>query len=80
MISEESRILQNSATRGDKIFAFKPQPDRFLSFFYTGKKIIVTNAFRKKSQKLPEEEKERALLAMQNYNERILKDEYYEKG
>ena len=65
---------------GDKIFAFKPQPDRFLSFFYTGKKIIVTNAFRKKSQKLPEEEKERAQLAMQNYNERILKDEYYEKG
>ncbi|MBR4348347.1 MAG: type II toxin-antitoxin system RelE/ParE family toxin [Fibrobacter sp.] len=64
---------------GDKIFAFKPQPDRFLSFFYTGKKIIVTNAFRKKALKLPEEEKERAQLAMQNYNERILKDEYYEK-
>ena len=39
----------------------------------------MTNAFRKKSQKLPEEEKERAQLAMQNYNERILKDEYYEK-
>ena len=33
---------------GDKIFVFKPQPDRFLSFFYTGKKIIVTNAFQKK--------------------------------
>ena len=64
---------------GDKIFAFKPQPDRFLSFFYTGKKIIVTNAFRKKTQKLPEEEKERAQLAMQNYTERVLKDAYYEK-
>lgn len=64
---------------GDKIFAFKPQPDRFLSFFYTGKKIIVANAFRKKSQKLPEEEKERAQCAMQNYTERVLKDAYYEK-
>ena len=64
---------------GDKIFAFKPQPDRFLSFFYTGKKIIVTNAFQKKSQKLPEKEKERAQLAMQNYTERVLKDAYYEK-
>jgi len=64
---------------GDRIFAFKPQPDRFLSFFYTGKKIIVTNAFRKKSQKLPEEEKERAQRAMQNYTERVLKDAYYEK-
>ena len=30
-----------------KVFAFKPQPDRFLSFFYVGKKVIVTNAFRK---------------------------------
>lgn len=25
---------------GDKIFAFKPQPDRFLSFFFVGKKIV----------------------------------------
>jgi phage-related protein len=39
----------------------------------------VTNAFRKKSQKLPEEEKEQAQLAMQNYTERVLKDAYYEK-
>ena len=64
---------------GDKIYAFKPQPNRFLSFFYIGKKIIVTNAFRKKSQKLPEEEKRQALLDMQNYNKRVLKDVYYEK-
>ena len=32
---------------GDKVFAFKPQPDRFLSFFYAGKKVVITNAFRK---------------------------------
>ena len=38
---------------GDKIYAFKPQPDRFLCFFYEGKKIIITNGFRKKQQKLP---------------------------
>lgn len=25
---------------GDKIFAFKPQPDRFLSFFWTGKRLL----------------------------------------
>ena len=29
---------------GDKIYAFKPQPHRFLCFFFTGQKIIVTNA------------------------------------
>ena len=46
---------------GGKIFAFKPQPDRFLSFFYVGKKIVVTNGFRKKAQKLPEKEKGLAL-------------------
>jgi len=65
---------------GDKIYAFKPQPDRFLSFFYVGKKIIVTNAFCKRSQKLPENEKQRALLLMQSYNERVQKGMYYEKG
>lgn len=42
---------------GEKIFAFKPQPDRFLSFFYVGKKIVITNGFRKKAQKLPKKEK-----------------------
>jgi hypothetical protein len=29
----------------DGIYAFKPQPDRFLSFFTVDKKIIVTEAF-----------------------------------
>ncbi len=33
---------------GDKIYAFKSQPNRFLSFFIEGRKIIVTNAFKKK--------------------------------
>ena len=47
-------------SEGDKIFAFKPQPDRFLCFFYDGKKIIVTNGFRKKQDKLPPLEKQRA--------------------
>jgi len=42
---------------GNDIYAFKPQPDRYLCFFFTGKKVIVTNAFRKKSDKLPAGEK-----------------------
>ena len=50
---------------GEKIFPFKPQPDRFLSFFYVGKKILVTNGFRKKTQKLPKNEKNLALKRMQ---------------
>lgn len=43
---------------GDGIYAFKPQPDRYLCFFFKGKKIVVTNAFCKKTQKLPMNEKE----------------------
>lgn len=55
---------------GDQIFAFKPQPDRFLCFFYTGKKIVVTNGFTKKSQKIPPGEKERSLECKKDFEER----------
>jgi phage-related protein len=55
---------------GDGIYAFKPQPDRYLSFFTDGKKIIVTNGFRKKTEKLPKNEKELAMKYRQDYLER----------
>ena len=64
---------------GEKIFAFKPQPDRFLSFFYVGKKIVITNGFRKKAQKLPKKEKTLALKRMKNYDVRIKNGDYYEE-
>jgi len=52
---------------GDDIYAFKPQPDRYLSFFVVGRKIIVTNGFCKKTDKLPDSEKELALQYRNNY-------------
>ena len=55
---------------GDGIYAFKPQPDRYLSFFTDGNKIIVTNGFTKKTDKLPENEKEYAIKCRQDYLER----------
>ena len=55
---------------GDGIYAFKPQPDRYLSFFTDGKKIIITNCFRKKTDKLPKNEKALALKYRQDYIER----------
>ncbi len=64
---------------GDKIYAFKPQPERFLSFFVTGKTIIITNAFRKKSDKLPENEKIKALNYKENYIRRVKEGKYYEE-
>ena len=63
---------------GDKIYAFKPQTDRFLCFFYEGRKIIVTNAFRKKQQKLPIREKENALKKRELYINRVIEGDYYD--
>ena len=62
---------------GDHIYAFKPQPDRFLCFFFKGGKIIVTNAFLKKQDKLPSNEKNRALHYMKDYEKRVKEDHYY---
>lgn len=61
----------------DKIYAFKPKPDRFLCFFYEGRKIIVTNGFRKKQQKLPISEKENALKKREIYMNRSRRGDYY---
>ena len=55
---------------GDGIYAFKPQPDRYLSFFTDGQKIIVTNGFTKKTDKLPKNEKDLALKYRLDYIER----------
>jgi phage-related protein len=71
--SEEKFNYEN-----DKIYAFKPTPDRFLCFFYQGSKIIVTNAFEKKQQKLPPREKQKALKARSDYIKRCDGENYYE--
>lgn len=63
---------------GDQIFAFKPQPDRFLCFFERQGKIIITNAFCKKQQKLPKNEKDKTLACKENYEKRIMEGTYYE--
>lgn len=63
---------------GDKIYAFKPKPDRFLCFFFEDKKIILTNAFRKKQDKLPLTEKEKALKVMDQYIGRVKTGDYYD--
>jgi len=63
---------------GDKVYAFKPQPHRFLCFFFEGQKIIVTNGFHKKTDKLPKNEKERALRLKNDYEARVKRGDYYE--
>ena len=53
---------------GDGIYAFKIHPSRFLCFFCSGKRIIITHAFTKKTQKLPKKEKNKALKIKRLYN------------
>ncbi len=79
-MGDVGKIMDETKFRneGDKVFAFKPQPYRFLSFFVVGHKIIVTNAFHKKTDKLPAGEKGSALEAMSDYVKRTEGGTYYE--
>lgn len=81
MMGDTGKIRDESKFRneGHKVYAFKPQPHRFLSFFVEGKKIVVTNAFWKKQDKLPKGEKERALKCMESYKARVNEGKYYEE-
>ncbi len=63
----------------DQIYAIKPAPDRFLCFFFEGSKIIVTNAYEKKTKKMPPREKEKALKARADYIQRCNKETYYDE-
>lgn len=63
---------------GDQIYAIKPSADRFLCFFFDGAKIIITNAFEKKTAKMPSREKQRALKAKEDYIKRCKEDNYYD--
>lgn len=80
-MSDVGKIINKTLFRneGDKIYAFKPNPDRFLCFFYEGKKIVTTNAFKKKQQKLPEIEKIKALNNRNDYIVRTQQGNYYDK-
>jgi phage-related protein len=62
---------------GNQIYAFKPIPDRFLCFFCEGSKVIITNAFEKKTNKLPPREKEKALKLKADYTKRCKEGTYY---
>ena len=57
---------------GDGIFVFKPKPNRYLSFFTDNRKIIITNAFEKKTNKMPKNEKDLAIKLRKDYFERQL--------
>ncbi len=55
MIGDNGQIRNKEKFRyeGDKIYAFKPKPNRFLCFFTVGSRIVITNAFTKKPINCP---------------------------
>jgi len=63
---------------GDKIYALKPSPDRFLCFFIEGSKVVITNAYEKKMAKMPAKEKQWALKAKADYIKRNTGGTYYD--
>lgn len=57
----------NLEDRKNKIYAFKPKRDRFFCFFFAGRTIIITSAYKKKQQKLDKNEIVRAINIRRKY-------------
>ena len=64
----------------DNVFEFKPVNHRFFSFFYKGRKIIITNAYIKKSQKVSKRDLEKARNMKKTYTARLKGGIYCEKN
>lgn len=81
-IAEEGRLFDEkkfqSVDKKGKIYEFKPIAERFFSFFYEGKKIILTNGYRKKGQKVDPRELARAVHSKKDYELRVKGGAYYE--
>ena len=81
-MAENGRLFDESKFRvvdkQDKIYEFKPMAERFFNFFYEGKKIILTNAYRKKGQKVDNRELVRAINLKKDYELRVKGGGYYE--
>lgn len=70
-ISDTGRIYDTTKFRiedkENKIYTFKPKQERFFCFFFVGKTIIITSAYRKKRQKLDTKELKRAISIRNRY-------------
>lgn len=76
------KTLYNIEDHENKIYAFKPNAERFFNFMTVGAKIIVTNAYHKQSQRMRKIDLEGLKVAAryrQDYLTRIKEGTYYEK-
>jgi hypothetical protein len=81
-IAENGRLFDISKFRQvdkkEKIYEFKPKAERFFNFFYEGNKIIITNAYSKKGQKLNKRELQKAINLKRDYEYRVKGGTYYD--
>ena len=81
-MAENGRLFDETKFRvvdkKEKIYEFKPMQERFFNFFTEGRKIILTNAYRKKSQKVDSKELARAINIKRDYEVRTKGGTYYE--
>jgi phage-related protein len=77
--SGEIKDITKFRYEGRQIYALKVQIHRFLCFFAEDSRIIITNSYTKKSQKMPLKERHRALTAKCDYELRTKLGSYYDK-
>jgi len=76
------KTIFNLEDSKEKIFAIKFGDNRFCSFFYNGKKIIITNAYKKQTQKNGKREQEqikKSGIIKYDYENRVKNKKYYPK-
>jgi phage-related protein len=80
LIADLGKLFNKEKFRyeGEYIYVFKPMPDRYFCFFYQDAKIIVTNAYEKKTDKLSVPQKDKALKLKADYELRCKRGTYYE--
>ncbi len=80
VLSNTGKIFNKEKFRheGNQIYVIKASEDRFFCFFFRGAKAIVTNAYEKKSAKMPVREKQKALNAKVDYIKRVKGGTYYD--
>jgi len=80
-IAEEGQLFDKSKFRivdqAERMYEFKPREHRFFNFFCKGQKIIITNAYRKQSQKLDKKELAKAIRMKRDYEQRLKSGGYY---
>jgi hypothetical protein len=83
-IAENGKIFDETKFRlvnkQERIFEFKPHEERFFNFFYGGRKIIITNAYRKQGQKVDPRELVKAINFKMDYEFRVKGGIYYENN